>query len=257
MNARPAPMTTLFISDLHLSAARPGVTALFLDFLAREARHAEALYVLGDFFEYWIGDEAVQQEEYRPIVAGMRRLAGQGTPIYVMHGNRDFLLGADFERASGARLIPDPSVIDLYGTRTLLMHGDALCTADVEYLAIRKTTRTEEWRRQFLAKSVAERERLARGYREQSRRATAAKLPEIMDVTPAAVSDAMRRHGVRHLIHGHTHRPGEHAFALDGAPARRFVLGDWYEQGSVLRCDASAWRLTAIAMSGQPTRSAG
>lgn len=231
-------MTTLFISDLHLSASRPAITELFLDFLAREARTARALYILGDFFEYWIGDDATEQAEYRPIIEALRAAANADTPIYVMHGNRDFLLGAGFERESGCRLICDPALIDLYGTRVLLMHGDILCTHDVEYQAVRKITRAKEWQRQFLARSVAERERLVRGYRELSRRATAEKPPQIMDVTPEAVTAALRQHGVRHLIHGHTHRPGEHVFELDGAPARRTVLGDWYEQGSVLRVTA-------------------
>src|SRR5581483_1157822 len=137
-------MATLFISDLHLTAARPAITELFLDFLAHEARRAEALYILGDFFEYWIGDDAVRQAEYRPIIEGLRASAAH-VPIYFMHGNRDFLIGDDFARASGCRLIPDPTVVDLYGTRTLLMHGDVLCTDDVDYLAFRKVARDPRW----------------------------------------------------------------------------------------------------------------
>lgn len=241
-------MTTLFISDLHLSAERPEITGLFFDFLAHEARSAEALYILGDFFEYWIGDDAIEQPEYRPIVAALRALADAGTPIHVMHGNRDFLLGERFARASGCRLIPDPTRIDLYGTPTLLMHGDTLCTDDVGYLAFRRMVRNEAWQREFLARPVAERDAMARGARAQSRESTAAKAPEIMDVTQPAVLEALRAHGVRHLIHGHTHRPAAHAFALDGAPAHRLVLGDWYEQGSVLRCDARGWRLQTLPL---------
>ncbi|HEX7045889.1 MAG TPA: UDP-2,3-diacylglucosamine diphosphatase [Burkholderiales bacterium] len=250
-------MTTLFISDLHLTAARPAITELFFEFLEHEARDAEALYILGDFFEYWIGDDAADLPEYRPIIAALKRTVDAGTPIYVMHGNRDFLLGEDFARASGCRVIPDPTCIELYGTRVLLMHGDTLCTGDVQYLAIRARTRTLEWQRELLGKSIAERIALARGYREESRRATAQKPPEIMDVTPQAVAAAMREHGVRHLIHGHTHRPGEHVFDLDGAPARRVVLGDWYEQGSVLRCSADGWTLARLPLAANAARSAG
>lgn len=250
-------MTTLFISDLHLTTSRPEITELFLDFLAHEARAADALYILGDFFEYWIGDDAAGQPEYRPIIAALRATADSGTPVHVMHGNRDFLLGAGFESATGCRLIPDPTRIDLHGTPVLLMHGDTLCTDDVQYLAIRAKTRTEQWRQEFLAKSTAERDALARGYREQSRRSTAQKAPEIMDVTQHAVDAALRKHGVRHLIHGHTHRPAEHVFELDGAPAHRLVLGDWYEQGSVLRCDANGWTLSRMPLPPRVSRSAG
>lgn len=241
-------MTTLFISDLHLTAARPAINDLLFDFLVREARGAEALYILGDFFEYWIGDDAVEQPEYRPIVEALRRLADSGTAVYFMHGNRDFLVGAGFARASGCRLLGDPTRIDLYGTPTLLMHGDTLCLDDVDYLAFRKMVRDERWQREFLAKPLVERERIARGAREESQRSTARKAPEIMDVTPAAVVDAMRSHGVRQLIHGHTHRPAEHVLDLDGAPARRIVLGDWYEQGSVLRANAAGCKLERIPL---------
>lgn len=240
-------MTTLFISDLHLTGARPEITALFLDFLAHEARKADALYILGDLYEYWIGDEAVDTPEYRPIIAGLRSLADAGVPLYVMHGNRDFLMGPGFERATGCRLLPDPTRIDLYGKPVLLTHGDALCTRDAEYMAFRAVVRDPEWQRGFLAKSVAEREAIARNYRELSRQSTAAKRPEIMDVTPDAVAALLRAHGVRDLIHGHTHRPAEHVFDLGGAPARRVVLGDWYDQGSVLRCTPGKWSLATLS----------
>ena len=234
---------TRFISDLHLSAERPAITELFLDFLGAEARRGEALYILGDLFEYWIGDEAAAQEEFRPIVAGLRAAVDAGLPVFVMHGNRDFFMGRGFEHASGCRLLPDPTRIDLYGTQTLLTHGDALCTADTEYLAFRAVVRNPEWQRQMLARSAPERDALFRNYRDLSKLSTAKKRPEIMDVTQEAVESLMRSHGVHDLIHGHTHRPMEHRFVLDGRPARRIVLGDWYEQGSVLRCSAKEWRL--------------
>lgn len=246
-------MATLFISDLHLCDERPEITTLFLDFLGSRARHAEALYILGDFFEYWIGDDAIDQPGVRPIVTGLRTLTATGVAVHVMHGNRDFLIGDGFARATGCRLLHDPTRIDLYGTPTLLTHGDALCTDDVEYMGFRALVRSADWQQTFLRKSVAEREAVVRQYREHSRRSTAAKQPEIMDVAPSAVAATLRAHRVFHLIHGHTHRPGEHQFTLDGQTARRVVLGDWYEQGSVLRCEPSGWTLEQLPL---PTRSA-
>src|SRR5438552_15742551 len=173
-------MATLFISDLHLSESRPAITALFFDFLEREARAADALYILGDFFEYWIGDEAIEQPQHRPIVRRLRAITDGGTPIFFMHGNRDFLVGEGFARASGCRLLPDPTCIDLYGTRTLLMHGDSLCTDDTEHMAFRKMTRDVKWQRDVLAKPIAEREAMARMYREQSGASMSQKAPDLM-----------------------------------------------------------------------------
>lgn len=244
---------TLFISDLHLHASRPAVTALFLDFL-HAAHDAQALYILGDFFEYWLGDEAVELEAYRPVIAALRRATEAGLPIYVMHGNRDFLLGEGFACATGCRLLPDPTRIVLYGVPALLMHGDKLCTDDVEYQAFRAIVRDPAWQRAFLAKPLAEREALARRLREYSQISTAQKEPQIMDVTAQAVEATMHAHGVRLLIHGHTHRPGEHRFTLDGEEATRVVLGDWYEQGSVLVCTPRGWRLESLSL--KPRREA-
>ncbi len=242
------PATTLFISDLHLCGARPAITGLFLDFLRHRARSADALYILGDLFEYWIGDEAVEQEEFRAIVRGLRELTASGTPVFVMHGNRDFLMADGFEAATGCRLLADPARIDLHGTPTLLMHGDSLCTDDVEYMAFRAQVRNPAWQREFLAKPVAERDRIVRDFREISKNSTASKKPEIMDVNQNAVEAIMREHDVQRLIHGHTHRPKEHVFTLDGRPARRMVLGDWYEQGSVLSVDAHGWLLEGLPL---------
>jgi UDP-2,3-diacylglucosamine hydrolase len=242
------PATTLFISDLHLCGARPAITGLFLDFLRHRARSADALYILGDLFEYWIGDEAVEQEEFHAIVRGLRELTAGGTPVSVMHGNRDFLMAHGFETATGCRLLADPARIDLHGTPTLLMHGDSLCTDDVEYMAFRAQVRNAAWQREFLARPVAERDRIVRDFREISKNSTASKKPEIMDVNQKAVEAIMREHGVRRLIHGHTHRPMEHVFDLDGRPARRMVLGDWYEQGSVLSVDAQGWVLESLPL---------
>ena len=239
-------MHTLFISDLHLSAERPAISALFLDFLRTRAPRAEALYILGDLFEYWIGDDVAAHPEYQPLVSGLRALTGGGVPVYLLHGNRDFLLGNGFEQQTGCRLLPDPSVISLYGENTLLMHGDTLCTDDVAYLKFRVIVRNPDWVKVFLGKTIAERDAIVRDYREISKAAIAVKKPEIMDVNQGAVETTLRQHGVRHLIHGHTHRPAQHRFELDGAPARRTVLGDWYGQGSVLVCDAQGCVLECL-----------
>lgn len=243
----PAP-ATLFISDLHLCGARPALTRLFLEFLQHRARPAEALYILGDLFEYWIGDEAVEQDEFRDIVHGLRKVTASGTPIFVMHGNRDFLLAEGFEKASGCRLLADPLRIDLYGVTTLLMHGDSLCIDDTEYMQFRAQVRNAAWQREFLAKPVAERHAIVQNFREISRNSTSAKKPEIMDVNQQAVEKIMREHKVQRLIHGHTHRPREHVFDIDGRLVRRMVLGDWYEQGSVLRVNANGWTLESLPL---------
>lgn len=242
-------MTTLFISDLHLSAERPQITALFQDFLAGEAKTAEALYILGDLFEYWIGDDSLKLpgNEHAGAVAALKSLTRSGVPVYVQHGNRDFLLGEDFCAHTGCRLLDDPAVIALYGTPTLLMHGDLLCTDDTEYQAVRKRIRDPRFVQAFLLKPADEREAVVRDYRVQSKAITSQKAPEIMDVNLDAVAATMRAHRVRHLIHGHTHRPAQHRFKLGDEAAERIVLGDWYEQGSVLRCTPQAWTLQILS----------
>jgi UDP-2,3-diacylglucosamine hydrolase len=239
-------VSTLFISDLHLAAERPAITALFLEFLRTRAATAEALYVLGDLFEYWIGDDSAAHPDYRPLIDGLRALTAAGVPVFVMHGNRDFLLGTDFERATGCRLLPDPSVIDLYGEPVLLMHGDTLCTDDTAYLKFREMVRNPDWVKMFLGKTLAERVAIVRDYRDISKAATATKKPEIMDVNAGAVAAALRAHRVHHLIHGHTHRPAQHVLTVDGATMRRTVLGDWYDQGSVLVCEPGGCRLESL-----------
>lgn len=238
-------MTTLFISDLHLDPERPEITRLFLDFLAGEARRAEALYILGDLFEAWIGDDDDDPHHAR-VTAGLRALAEAGVPVRVMHGNRDFLLGADFAARSACRLLPEHELIELYGEPTLLLHGDTLCTDDTAYQQFRAQVRSPAWQQAFLAKPLAERRAFAAQARRESRLAQSRLDQAIMDVNPEAVKKVMREHGVRRLIHGHTHRPAVHEFELDGAPATRIVLGDWYEQGSVLRCDADGCRLESL-----------
>ena len=227
-------MSTLFISDLHLDPSRPQIVELFERFLAGAARDAEALYILGDLFESWIGDDD-DAPLTRQVAQALRALRDRGVSVRFMHGNRDFLLGADYAERAGMQLLADPEIIDLGGQRTLLMHGDTLCIDDIEYQKFRTLVRNAEWQRQFLAKPLAERRAFAAQARGESRKQTAMKAAEIMDVNQIAVETAMREHGVRRLIHGHTHRPATHRFNLDGTSAERIVLGDWYEQSSVLK----------------------
>lgn len=242
-------MATLFISDLHLDPARPAITALFLDFLKQRARHAEACYILGDLFEAWIGDDDAA-EPGATVAAALRMLTDSGIPVYFLNGNRDFLIGDRFAAGSGVRLLPESGVIDLYGERVLLLHGDTLCTDDVDYQAFRAQVREPTWRARTLALPLAQRRALAGQLRETSRQATRQKATEITDVNPAAVDQTLRAHGVCRLIHGHTHRPAIHEWMLDGQLARRAVLGDWYVQGSMLRCDMTGWRLEPLPLPG-------
>jgi UDP-2,3-diacylglucosamine hydrolase len=245
-------MTTLLISDLHLDPARPEVTALFLRFLRGEAVTADALYVLGDLFEAWIGDDgsgATGDE----VAAGLRAVADAGVPVYFMHGNRDFLVGHDYARRAGMRILPDPAVVSLYGEPVLLMHGDLLCSDDTAYQAFRTQTRDPDWQARFLAQPLAARIAFA----AQAREASMARQREMIaddrgafetvtDVTPATVEATLARFGVATLIHGHTHRPAIHDLQAGGRDCRRVVLGDWYEQGSVLRVDAGGMALSAL-----------
>lgn len=227
-------MTTLFISDLHLDRERPEITAQFLSFLAGEARQAETLYVLGDLFEAWIGDDDPEPDKHR-VIHAVHDLATSGVACFFMAGNRDFLTGDVFRSRTGFTVLEDPAVVNVYGERVLLMHGDTLCTDDVQYQRFRRMVRDPVWQQQFLEQSIEHRCAMVQQARDASRAHTSGTAPEIMDVNTEAVDDAMRAHGVSILVHGHTHRPAVHGFELDGRPARRIVLGDWYEQGSVLR----------------------
>ncbi len=221
-------MTTLFISDLHLEESRPDITGAFLSFLKEEAPGAEKLYILGDFFEAWIGDD-----EHTPlqeqVAAALRELSENGTSIFLMHGNRDFLLGEDFCARAGATLLDDPTLIDLHGTPTLLMHGDSLCTADVEYQKFRANMRNPQTQKLILARPLKDRQQMARQLRELSMATNRGKAEDIMDVTPDEVVRVMENHNVPQLIHGHTHRPAEHKLEVNGETAKRIVLGDWDE----------------------------
>jgi UDP-2,3-diacylglucosamine hydrolase len=239
-------VATLFISDLHIDASRPAITEQFLRFLRNEAAHAEALYILGDLFESWVGDDAADPAQSAAI-AGLRTLALRGVACFVMHGNRDFLLAAQFCSASGATLLPDPLIVTLYGEPVLVMHGDALCTDDLPYQRLRATVRDADWQREFLALSVAERRALAEAARDGSRAHTAAMEYSITDVNADSVAMALRTAGTAALLHGHTHRPAIHTLQVDGRACKRIVLGDWYEQGSVLRWDGGGPILQSLA----------
>jgi UDP-2,3-diacylglucosamine hydrolase len=219
---------------------------LLLEFLQHRALEADALYILGDLFEVWIGDDAVEPENQR-IITAIRTVADHGTPVAFMHGNRDFLIGDTFARMSGCRLLPDPTVIELNGEPTLLMHGDTLCTDDTEYQQFRARVRDPEFQREFLSQPVAKRSDIADHYRKESRERSKHKPMEIMDVNPDAVVNIMKQYQVRRLIHGHTHRPAIHALKIDGQDAQRIVLGDWYHQGSVLTLDHRGYHLEGFS----------
>ena len=228
-------MTTLFISDLHLQPSQPALLAACLRFLDEQARGCDALYILGDLFEAWIGDDD-DAAWIGDIAGALRRLHDSGTALYFMRGNRDFLVGRDFAERCGMELPggdggqpADSTVIDLYGRPTLLMHGDTLCTADTEYLAFRAQVHNPQWQQMVLAMPLEQRRQLAAQLREQSKMAAGNKAEDIMDVTPAEVARVMAANGTDLLIHGHTHRPARHAVSVDAKPAERIVLGDWRE----------------------------
>lgn len=226
-------MARLFVSDLHLDAATPAAIAQFLGFLTAHAAAAEALYILGDLFEAWVGDDDPDPQKQR-VCDALRTLTAQGTACFVLHGNRDFLLGPGFCERTGCTLLTDPVVAELAGERVLLTHGDALCTDDHAYQELRSLVRDGPWQRRFLALPLNRRELLASQARAGSRRHTARTTAYIMDVNTSAVEQAYRVSRARRIIHGHTHRPGIHDSTLEGRPVQRIVLGAWYEQGSYL-----------------------
>ncbi|MCD1607780.1 UDP-2,3-diacylglucosamine diphosphatase [Stutzerimonas kunmingensis] len=231
----------LLISDLHLEEKRPDITRAFLHFLATRARQAEALYILGDFFEVWIGDDAMTPFQ-QSIADALRALSERGTRIYLMHGNRDFMLGKGFCRAAGCTLLGDPSVVELGGERVLLMHGDSLCTRDEGYMRLRRLLRNPLSLFILRHLPLSTRRKLARKLRNESRAQTRMKASDIIDVTPELIPRVLAEHGVRTLIHGHTHRPATHELEVDGRPAQRIVLGDWDQQGWALQVDESGFQ---------------
>jgi len=238
-------VTTLFISDLHLEAERPDIADQFLRFAETEALRSEALYILGDLFESWVGDDD-PNEHYQWIRQSLRKLTRKNVPVFFMHGNRDFMIGEKFAADTGVTILADPHVADLYGERVLLSHGDAYCTDDLEYQAVRKMTRDPAWQAMMLAKPLAERLAFAAQARAASMARGGTLSEDIMDVNGGAIEAALRSAGVSTMLHGHTHRPAVHELTVDGRPARRIVLGDWYEQGSVVRWDESGPELKSL-----------
>lgn len=233
---------TYFISDLHLSADRNDINQCLFKFLREQAPQADAVYVLGDLFEIWIGDDD-QNNFTSSIAKAFNALNQSGVPVYFIHGNRDFLIRQRFAQQAGFKILPEQMVIDLYGEPTLIMHGDELCTKDIEYQAFRKKARSWWWPRIMLSLPLSIRRKIAQKGRTTSKQKQAKLSQEIMDVTPEEVIAVMQSHGVKKMIHGHTHRPAIHQLQINNQPAQRIVLGDWYDQGSVLKVSATATEL--------------
>ena len=244
-------MSRLFVSDVHLDASAPAAIEQFLGFLDTHAKNAEALYILGDLFEMWVGDDDSDADK-KVVAAALRALTTRGVACFILHGNRDFLLGRGFCDATGCRLLPDPVVAEFDGERVLLTHGDALCVDDHSYQELRSVVRTAPWQRRFLALPLSDRELLANQARAGSRQHTSRTIPKIMDVNSDAVAQAFRVAEVRRMIHGHTHRPGIHDMVIDGTPAQRIVLGAWYEQGSYLVYERGTYELRELARTASP-----
>lgn len=238
-------MATLFIADLHLQTEEPAITAGFLRFLRGEAKSADALYILGDLFEAWIGDDD-PNPLHREMAAAIHALVDSGVPCYFIHGNRDFLIGKRYARESGMTLLPEEQVLDLYGRRVLIMHGDTLCTDDTGYLAFRAKVHTPRIQKVFLALPLFIRNRIAARMRAGSKASNSSKSMTIMDVNPQAVVSVMEKHGVQWLIHGHTHRPDVHSLIANGEPAHRVVLGAWHTEGSMVKVTPEGVELIAF-----------
>lgn len=242
-----ASRATFLISDLHLCPTRPEIAGLFLDFLAGRAREAAALYILGDLFEYWAGDDELGDAFNARICEGLRDCAAT-TPIYFIAGNRDFLIGADFAHASGITLLDEPQLLDIAGTATLLMHGDTLCSDDRAYQDFRSMVRNPAWRADFLGKPLAARKVQIEALRRRSEEEKQIKPAAIMDVNAATVAATLRAHGYPRLIHGHTHRQGSHVHHVDGHACERWVLGDWHDSGNYLAVDATGCRFHPLTL---------
>lgn len=245
----------LFISDLHLSPQAPGVARIFLEFLAGRVRNADHLYILGDLFEVWVGDDGIDDPEdgfNRQIVSALRALTDSGVGLSIQHGNRDFLRGEEFAARTGARLLPDPFVLSLPTWQFVLSHGDLLCTDDTDYQAFRTQVRDPAWRTALLAKPLAERKAIASALRQQSENAKQAKASPaqryLMDLNPRATDDFLRAHGYATFIHGHTHLPAQHDHLVDGIHVERWVLADWQEdQGECLCWDGKRLERTILS----------
>lgn len=239
---------TYFIADLHLAQNRPDITACFLRFLKNEAVKAQTLYILGDLFEAWIGDD--DDSAYLTTIAkALKTLSSFGTNIYYIHGNRDFLLGARFAQKSAMTILPEIDLIDLYGQSVVIMHGDTLCTRDIAYQKFRKKSRSWWWQTAIKSLPLFVRKRMASNYRKRSAAATAMKSQDIMDVTEKEVVSCLENHKSNLLIHGHTHRPAIHQLHANGKAAQRIVLGDWYEQGAWLKVTPTTMQLLNLPLS--------
>jgi UDP-2,3-diacylglucosamine hydrolase len=245
---------SLFISDLHLSSDQPRSMAEFQRFIAEFAAKAEALYILGDLFEYWAGDDDLDDPFHAQVIAALASLVQHHTRVYLLHGNRDLLMGQALAKASHTTLLDDPALIELYGTPTLLSHGDMLCTDDIEYLRYREQVRNADFQREFLARPLSARKAFIEELRQRSDEAKQYKDSAIMDVNDEAVAALLRKYRYPRLIHGHTHRPGRHEHDVDGHTCERWVLGDWYEQGSALRVDAMGCNVILLSSAPQPDR---
>lgn len=239
---------TLFISDLHLDSKRPDILNLFQSFLENiDPCQCDGLYILGDLFEFWIGDDRSDSTS-ETVIAALQACTRRGISVFYLHGNRDFLIGNQFARATGCRILDDPVVVMVQDKKTILTHGDSLCTDDSEYQAFREIVRDAAWQQDFLSRPLAERLSIAESMRNFSLAQVRAKLPHIMDVNDSAVAEMMQSHYVWNMIHGHTHRPAIHEFTISGATAKRCVLGDWYSGGSVLHCDSHQWWLETLGL---------
>lgn len=219
-------MHTLFVSDLHLSHETPIIAHNFLSLLQAQSQEIDALYILGDLFEYWLGDDGITPQ-HQPVLAAIKQVADLGIPVYFIRGNRDFLISTEFAKQTGCEILEEPAVIDLYGTPTLIMHGDLLCTDDHAYLAFREQVRNPQWQAHFLSLTMEQRIEMAKQARDASQSSAKEKSMEIMDATQATIEQFMLEHNVKNLIHGHTHRPQTHHFEIAGEKATRIVLGDW------------------------------
>ena len=235
-------MATLFISDVHLSPKNPQTTKTFLDFLDVAVKSAEAIYVLGDLFDQWLGDDD-DTDPHPEVLVALAGVTATGIPVHVMRGNHDFLLGKRFQALTGCQPLADPSIVDLYDSRALVTHGDLLCTDDTSYQRFRRVVRNPFVQRLFLALPLHVRTARVTSLRQRAHRSVHLKAEDIMDVTPRAVERLMLQHRARYLIHGHTHRPGVHDLMVDGAPAKRIVLGDWYDRSNVLVWDRHGYRM--------------
>jgi UDP-2,3-diacylglucosamine hydrolase len=235
-------MHSIFVSDLHLSPERPGINQVFFDFVAGKAARAESVYILGDLFEYWIGDDDLADPFNASVADALGRLSGRGVKLRLMQGNRDVLLGKAFVQRCGAELMADPTLLDLHGTKTLIMHGDTLCTDDVKYQRFRSWVRHPLVQRLFLCMPLALRRAQMNRMRSESEKHKQVASPAIMDVAQGTVERVLREHGYPRLIHGHTHRPLRHVHTVDGHRCERWVLNDWYQRGGYLACDSSGCR---------------